>query len=200
LQGNSPLQEPENLEVLTRTLDKIYARQVSCSTAVTLPVHIWFQLGNADALCITAADTASLHAPLRITVDTACTYKMSTQNHNSTIIPLCPLQALATVALDGSIALQTQPTPQEVARVLKNEPRDNTTPTTWLNLLLSSYAGLQLLNSIVAFNLLQQGYGAYMQRLSVLRCAAGSSSCNIACHVFVRCGAPYMPARIFLRW
>jgi hypothetical protein len=35
LQGNSPLQEPENLEVLSRTLDKIYARQVSCSTELT---------------------------------------------------------------------------------------------------------------------------------------------------------------------
>jgi hypothetical protein len=63
------------------------------------------------------------------------------------------------VQLDGSIAIQTQPTPEEVARVLKNEPRDNTTETPWLNALLGTYAGVQLINSLVAFNLLQEGYG-----------------------------------------
>jgi hypothetical protein len=98
-------------------------------------------------------------------------------------VPLCPLQALANVALlDGSIAMQTQPTPQEVARVLKNEPLNNTTPTTWLNLLLSSYAGLQLLNSIVAFNLLQQGYGACTPPITLL-CNSVSSSQLCACQL-----------------
>ncbi|WIA13068.1 hypothetical protein OEZ85_006672 [Tetradesmus obliquus] len=101
--GNSPLQEPENLQVLSLALDKIYARQ-----------------------------------------------------------------ALATVVLDGSIALQTQPTPQEVARVLKTEPADNTTPQSWLNALLGTYAGLQLLNSFVAFNLLQESYGGFETRLGLV--------------------------------
>jgi hypothetical protein len=86
---------------------------------------------------------------------------------------LCLLQALATVALDGSIALQTQPTPQEVARVLKTEPRDNTTAQAWLNALLGTYAGLQLLNSFVAFNLLQESYGACMHHALFALCAAG---------------------------
>jgi hypothetical protein len=118
-----------------------------------------------------------MHAPAaeQLSVQHACTNLLAT-NLLLHPLPPCLLQALATVALDGSIALQTQPTAQEVARVLKNEPRDNTTPTTWLNLLLSTYAGLQLLNSIVAVNQLQQGYGALMQVLFMLRCVACSSS------------------------
>lgn len=46
--------------------------------------------------------------------------------------------------------------------MLKTEPADNTTPQSWLNALLGTYAGLQLLNSFVAFNLLQESYGAWV--------------------------------------
>jgi hypothetical protein len=42
-QGNSPLQEPENLQVLTKALDKIYAKQVSYAALLDLssdrPLH-----------------------------------------------------------------------------------------------------------------------------------------------------------------
>jgi hypothetical protein len=79
-----------------------------------------------------------------------------------------------------------------VARVLKNEPRDNTTPTTWLNLLLSSYAGLQLLNSIVAFNLLQQGYGALLAAAlgTLEECSNRLSLCALQCEPAHRTGTP----------
>jgi hypothetical protein len=66
---------------------------------------------------------------------------------------------LATVTVGGGITMETQPTPADVARVTKDEPRDNMQPVLWLNALLSGYAGLQLLNAITAFDMIQEGYG-----------------------------------------
>lgn len=68
-------------------------------------------------------------------------------------------QRLATVTVGDGITTETQPTPADVARVTKDEPRDNMQPVLWLNALLSGYAGLQLLNAITAFDLIQEGYG-----------------------------------------
>jgi hypothetical protein len=70
-------------------------------------------------------------------------------------------EPLATVAVGGGVTIEAQPTPADVARVTKDEPRDNMQPVLWLNALLSGYAGLQLLNAITAFDLLQEGYGEY---------------------------------------
>lgn len=75
-------------------------------------------------------------------------------------------QPLATVTVGGGIAVETQPSSADIARVTKDEPRDNQAPVLWLNLLLSSYAGLQLLNGMTALNLLQESYGRYSAQCS----------------------------------
>lgn len=77
----------------------------------------------------------------------------------STLAAMVAREPLASVAVAGGITLQTQPSPAEVASVIRDEPRDNMQPVLWLNALLSSYAGLQLLNAITSFELLQEGYG-----------------------------------------
>lgn len=77
----------------------------------------------------------------------------------STLAAMVARKPLATVAVADGITLETQPTPEEVARVTRDEPRDNMQPVLWLNALLSGYAGLQLLNGITAWDQLQEGYG-----------------------------------------
>lgn len=77
----------------------------------------------------------------------------------STLAAMVAREPLATVAVTGGVTLETQASPAEVARVIKDEPRDNMQPVLWLNALMSSYAGLQLLNAITAFDLLQEGFG-----------------------------------------
>jgi len=94
----------------------------------------------------------------------------------STMAAMVARQPLATVTVGGGIAVETEPTPADVARVTQNEPRDNQAPVLWLNLLLSSYSGLQLLNTLTAFNLLQEAYGDFETRLGLLILAGLSFS------------------------
>jgi hypothetical protein len=88
-------------------------------------------------------------------------------------------ERLATVAVGGGVTVETQPSPADVARVTQDEPRDNMQPVLWLNALLSGYAGLQLLNAITAFDLLQEGYGEKYSSSSVTWITL--SGCCAAC-------------------
>lgn len=83
-------------------------------------------------------------------------------------------QPLASVAVADGVGVVTQPTQQEVDRVTKEEPSDNTRPVLWVNALLSTYAGLQLLNAITAFDLLQEGYGESLGVASAMPFLGGS--------------------------
>lgn len=68
-------------------------------------------------------------------------------------------KALSTAVVGGEVTAQVEIDDDDTDRVFRSEPEQNTTPVPWVNALLSTYAGVQLLNTITAFNLLQEGYG-----------------------------------------
>eukprot|EP00878_Enallax_costatus_P000934 GHUV01001064.1.p1 GENE.GHUV01001064.1~~GHUV01001064.1.p1 ORF type:complete len:693 (+),score=197.31 GHUV01001064.1:200-2278(+) len=76
-------------------------------------------------------------------------------------------QELVKVPANTSIAL-LQPTPDDIDRVLQREPVDNTTLVPWIDTLLATYAGAQLLNSIVSLRLLLDSNGDFETKLGLL--------------------------------
>lgn len=63
------------------------------------------------------------------------------------------------MAVADGVAIETQPREGEEKRVLEIEPTDNTTFVPWVNAVLASYVGLQLLNTVTAVIVLQEGAG-----------------------------------------